>query len=244
MASLSSIKTEGNFKLLLMGEPGVGKTIFGTSLPGKTKVLDFDNKIDSAALFWKKNSPEILEAIDVNQFPPSLNASPIHQMEEIIRNELIPQQNNAKMHFDTLLVDSITTFSAACLAHIVKTNPGIKRNMTAQGPQPGLQDFGILKREFQRLIPGLLSLPCNVIMLAHFETEKDEFTGQLNRFARMDGSFAKELPIYFKEVWRVFVKDGERYAQTQSDGHYNCRSQIPGLPSPVKLDFKEIAKFL
>lgn len=244
MVALNDIKTEGNFKLLLMADAGVGKTVFATSLPGKTLVLDFDGKIDSAALYWKKNNPEQVANISVEQFEVGLEMNPIQRMEKVIREELIPQQKSGKMSFDTLVLDSITTFSAATLAHIVKTNPGIKRTVSAQGMQPGLQDYGILSREFQRLIHGLVGLPCNVIMLAHIATEKDEATGQIFRHTMMDGSFAKKLPIYFKEVWRAFVKDGKRYAQTQSDGQYNCRSQIPGLPNPVPLDYAEIVKFI
>ncbi len=239
---LSAVKTEGNLKILLMGDAGVGKTIFACSFPGKTRVLDFDGKIDSAALFYK-GKPQI-DNIDVEQFTSGIELNPIQQMEKVIRDELIPAQREGKMPFDTLVLDSITTFSAAALAHIVKTNPGIKRTASAQGMQPGLQDYGILSREFQRLIQGLLALPCNVIMLAHIATEKDEATGQLLRHTMMDGSFAKKLPIYFKEVWRAYVKDGKRWAQTQSDGQYNCRSQIPGLPNPVALDYAEIAKFI
>ncbi len=239
---LSEVKTEGAFKLLLMGDAGVGKTVFACSLPGRTKLLDFDGKADSAALFYKGKAQ--LDNIDVEQFTSGLDLNPIQQMERVIKDELIPQQKSGKMSFDTLVLDSITTFSAAALAHIVKTNPGIKRTVSAQGMQPGLQDYGILSREFQRLISGLLALPCNVIMLAHIATEKDETTGQLLRHTMMDGSFAKKLPIYFKEVWRAYVKDGKRWAQTQADGQYNCRSQIPGLPNPVALDYAEISKFI
>lgn len=239
---LSDVRTEGNLKILLMGDAGVGKTIFACSLPGKTKVLDFDGKIDSAALFYK-GKPQF-DTIEVEQFTSGLELNPIQQMEKIIKEELIPQQKLGKMSFDTLVLDSITTFSAAALQHIVKTNPGVKRVLSAQGVQPCLVDYGILSREFQRLIQGLLALPCNVIMLAHIATEKDEATGQLLRHTMMDGSFAKKLPIYFKEVWRAFVKDGKRFAQTQSDGQYNCRSQIPGLPNPVALDYAEISKFI
>lgn len=240
---LSEVKTEGALKILLMGDAGIGKTVFAAGFPGRTKFLDFDHKVDSAALFFKGDK-ERLANIDVEQFPPSLSVSPIVRLEEIIRNEFIPQQATGKMSFDTLVLDSITTFSGACLAHIVKSNPGIKRTVSSQGQQPGLQDYGILKREFQKLIPGLLALPCNVIMLAHIATEKDEATGQILRHTMMDGSFAKELPIYFKEVWRAYMKDGKRYAQTQSDAQYNCRSQIPGLPNPLPLSYAELEKYI
>lgn len=248
MPSLADIKTEGNFKLLLMGEAGIGKTVLGTSFPGGTRVLDFDNKIDSAALYWKsKNDADRLKRIDVTQFKPDLGtADPIQDVLRIFNEELIPQQRAGKMKFDTLLLDSLTTFSGAALRHIVRTNPGIKRNETKQGPQPGLQDYGILRREFQRIITGLLSLPCNVIMLSHIAIEKDDWTGQIMRHAMMDGSFARELPIYFKEVWRMYVKDGKRMVQTQSDAMYNCRSQIPGLPQHLDVTdgYSALAKYI
>lgn len=240
---LSEVRTEGNLKILVMSEPGVGKTVFAAGFPYPMLYLDFDNKVDSAALFYK-NDPERLAGIDVRVLKPTLEKGPIDQLEEIIAKELIPGQHKGEMPWKTIVLDSITTFSAAVLQHIVKTNPGIKRVPSKQGAQPCMQDYGILKREFQKLIPGLLSLPCNVIMLAHLTTEKDEATGEILRHTSMDGSFAKELPIYFKEVWRAYVEKDKRFAQTQSDGKYNCRSQIPGLPNPVELKYTELEKFI
>lgn len=237
MQTLDQISTSGDFKGLMMGEPGVGKTVFASSFPGPIRYLDFDRKVDSAALFWKsKGDIERLRNIRVTQFSSDLDGkSPIDQLTKIFAEEFIPQQRAGKMEFNTLVLDSITTFSTATLKHIVKSNPGIKRVVTAQGPQPGMQDYGILLREFERITNGLLSLPCNVIMLAHIATEKDETTGQILRHTSMDGSFAKKLPALFKEVWRLYVKDGKRMAQTQSDHMYNCRSQIPGLPNPLDI---------
>lgn len=247
MPNLSELKTEGALKILVQGDSGVGKTCFAASFPGKILLLDFDGKADSAAAYLRfQKLEEQIGQIEVEQLAPVLNDSPINQLMRVINEKLIPQQRAGKMDFQTLVLDSITTFSAATLAHIVKTNPGIKRNETRQGPQPGLQDYGILRREFQRLVPGLLTLPCNVIMLAHISTEKDELTGQLMRHAMMDGSFAKELPIYFKEVWRMHVKDSRRLVQTQSDNLFNCRSQLPGLPKELDVTegYAALAKYI
>lgn len=241
---LSEVRTEGNLNILALGAPGAGKTVFAAGFPTPMLYLDFDNKVDSAALFYR-NDKERLEQIDVRVLKSSLELSPIDQLEQIISKELIPQQATGGMKFKTLVLDSITTFSAATLAHIVKTNPGIKRNLSKQGPQPGLQDYGILKREFQKLIAGLLSLPCNVVMLAHIAVDKDEQTGEVLRHSAMDGSFARELPIYFKEVWRVYADEkGKRWAQTQSDSKYHLRSQIPGLPNPLPLSYAELEKYI
>ena len=248
MPKMSELKTEGNFKGLIQAESGVGKTCLAATFPGPIEYLDFDGKADSAAAYLRSRKLDTqLDLINVEQFPPWLGiASPIDKLTKLINEQYVPQQKTGQMKFKTLVIDSITTFSAATLIHIVKTNPGIKRNETRQGPQPGLQDYGILRREFQRLIPGLLTLPCNVIMLAHIATEKDEMTGQLLRHAMMDGSFAKELPVYMKEVWRLYVKDGRRVVQTQSNNMYNCRSQIPGLPADLDVTdgYEAIAKYI
>lgn len=242
---LSEIETSGEFKLLILGEPGVGKTILATSFPGPTLVLDFDKKVDSAALFYKSN-PEILNNIEVEDLSPSLTHDPIEELNKIIDNKLIPQQRTGKMEYKTIILDSITTFSRATLNHIVKTNPGIKRVTTKQGVQPGIQDYGILRREFAKLIPGILSLPCNIIMTAHVNVTKDDITGEIVRGPVMDGSFSQELAVYFKEVWMLNVDKGKRLAQTQSDYKYKCRSQIPGLPNPLDITngYKEIEKYL
>lgn len=230
--NLSEIKTEGALKVLVQADSGTGKTVLASTFPGPILFLDFDLKVDSAAAYLRfKSLNDQLNCITVEQFPPQIGISPIDKLSKLINEILIPQQKSGNMAFKTLVLDSITTFSSATLAHIVKSNPGMKRNDSKQGPQPGLQDYGILKREFQRLIPGLLSLPCNIIMLAHIAIEKDEATGQIMRHSMMDGSFARELPIYFKECWRMYMKDGKRMIQTQSDHMFNCRSQLPGLPA-------------
>lgn len=242
---LSELKTEGSAKILVWGASGAGKTVFAAGFPYPILYLDFDLKADSAALFYK-NDKERLENIDVRQLGETMGvSSPIDALEKIIKDELIPQQKAGVMKYKTIVIDSLTTFSSAVLNHIILTNPGVKRVASRQGVQPNISDYGILRREFQKLIPGLLSLPCNVVMLGHIATDKDEITGQVFRGPHMDGSFARDLPIYFKENYFAFVNDKkEHMLQTQSSSTHTCRSQIPGLPNPVKASYAEIEKYL
>jgi phage nucleotide-binding protein len=241
---LSDIKTEGKMKLLLYGDAGEGKTCFATSFPGPTLLLDFDGKADSAALFHK--GKPLMDDIGVMELSANLDTDPIEALNKLIDQSLVPQQREGKLAYKTIILDSITTFSTACLKHIIKTNPGIKRVSCKQGVQPGMQDYGILKREFAKLIPGILSLDCNIIMTAHISTVKDDLTGQIVRGPIMDGSFSEQLPIYFKEVWKLSVEKGARVAQTQSDFKYKCRSQIPGLPNPfdITAGYSALGKYL
>ena len=240
---LSEMKPTEFIKSLVVGPPGTTKTCFGVGFPYPILALDFDKKINSAAA-WYAGDKERLENVDVRDLSKRLDDSdPIVELGKIIREELIPQQKSGTMKYKTLLIDSATTFSSAVLNHIVKTNPGVKRVASSQGVQAGMQDYGILKREFARLIPGLLSLPMNVVMTAHVKTDRSELTGEIIRSPIMDGSFANELPIYFEEVYRVFMKDGKPFGQTKSDQYYDfCRSQIRGLPNPVELKYENLIK--
>lgn len=239
---LSEVKASENLKVLVCGPPGTTKTCFAVGFPYPILVLDFDNKVNSAAA-WYANDKERLENVEVRSLGKKLDGSdPIVELMKIIE-ELSAQQKAGQMKYKTLVIDSATTFSSAVLNHIVKTNPGIKRVASAQGVQAGMQDFGILKREFGRLIPGLLSLSMNVVMTAHIKVDRSELTGEIIRSPIMDGSFSQELPIYFEEVYSVTMKDGKPMAQTKSDMYFNfCRSQIPKLPNPVELKYDELIK--
>jgi AAA domain len=239
---LSDMQANEYIKVLVVGPPGTTKTCFGVGFPYPILALDFDNKMNSAAA-WYSGDRERLENVEVKNLAKKLDGSdPIAELLTII-TELGQQQKEGKMKFKTLLIDSATTFSAAVLQHIIKTNPGVKRVASAQGVQPTMSDYGILRREFARLVPGLLSLPMNIVMTAHIKTDRSDLTGEILRTPLMDGSFGAELPIYFEEVYRTYMKDGKPYAQTKSDMYYEfCRSQIPRVPNPVELKYENLIK--
>src|SRR4051812_20783679 len=197
MISLADIKTEGNVKVLVIGHPGAGKTCFAATFPGPILYLDFDNKVDSAALFFR-DQPELLKNVEVRQLSTGFTADPIAEFNKIVANELVPQQKAGAMKYKTIVLDSISAFSNAALMHILQTNPGIKGVITAQGKMTDQTHYGVLLREFKRLIPGLLSLPCNIVMCAHVDTYKAD-TGVIIREAAMDGSYSQKLPQAFKE---------------------------------------------
>jgi hypothetical protein len=239
---LGEIKPSENLKVLVCGSPGTGKTCFAVGFPYPLLLLDFDSKANSAAAWYEKDTAR-LDGVEVRNLGRRLDGSdPIVEFLAVIK-ELGEAQRAGQMKYKTLVIDSATTFSAAVLAYIVRTNPGIKRPASVQGVQPTPQDYGILKREFEKLIPGLMSLPLNVVMTAHIKTDRSEVTGEIIRSPIMDGSFAQSLPIYWDEVYRVSMKDGKPWAQTKSDPQYDfCRSSIPRLPNPVPLSYEALIK--
>ncbi len=242
MPMMNEMNIETKTKVLLVGPPGCGKTCAAVSFPYPMLFLDFDLKSDSAAAFYVSDT-ERLNNIEVINLGKRLDETDTVEEFLSIVKELAEQQKSGKMKYKTLVLDSMTTFSSAVLHHIVKTNPGVKRVASRQGVQPGIQDYGILKREFEKLIPGILSLDMNIVMTAHIKTDRNEITGEIMRSPLLDGSFGAVLPVFFKEVYRVYMKDGKPFAQTKSDPSYEfCRSQIPKLPNPIELKYEELTK--
>ena len=242
---LGQVKTEGNFKLLVIGEPGAGKTVLAASFPGPLLYLDFDGKVDSAALFYKGNE-EILNGVDVRDLTPKAGFDPIVELQKIYEKELIPGEQSGNFPFKTIVIDSISAFSTAALRHIIETNPGIQGVQTKQGKIPSPSHYGILLREFQKLIPSLLSAPCNVVMCAHTDTYKNE-TGVIIKAPMMDGSFSGKIAQYFKEIWNLHVDEkGRRIARTQAEPKFECLQTRIGAPAlmDVSNGYKDIEKFL
>lgn len=235
--------TDEYLKVLLSGAPGSGKTCAAMGFPYPTLVLAFEPKVNSAAR-WYANDKERLESIDVRTLWKDLgDYDPIEELLSIINKELIPQQKAGKMNYKTLIIDSMSTFSAALLGHIVKTNPGVKRSVSKQGVQPCQIDYGILKREFQKLIPGLLSLPMNVVMVAHIKTDRSELTGEILRIPYLDGSYGEKLAEVFDESYYVYMQEGKVMARSKNDNDFKfCRSQIPKLPNPVELKYENLVR--
>jgi len=241
MQTLDKLDTKKGLKLLLIGDSGAGKTVGAASFPGKTYVADFDKKISSAAKYLTQHNPEKLKDITYDAYL-SGTLTPAEQFNQALGNF----KSQSTFPYDNIVLDSLTTYSDEVMKYVIKENPGIKRMLTKGAQVPCQQDYQIVRIYFKQMIAALVALPCNVIVIAHIETDKDELTGQVVRSAMMAGKLKTELPIYFEECWRIYVDDkGQRWAQTQPDSRFGfCRTQLQNIPNPVKFTYEEVAKYL
>lgn len=248
---LEQLVDNQKMKVLAFGPSGAGKTVFVCSAPGKTHVLDFDNKLSSGASYLRHHNPAQLKNITYDQFSLNKNEETYSKFKSKIE-ELEKLALAGKFPYDTLALDSLTLYAEALTAHVLKTNPGVKRPFTNV---PAISDFMVIGIMFKEDMNRLLSLPCNVICTAHVTTKEDPVTGEMKNALLLTGKTADHLPRIFTEVYYCFVKSeqvkspGETpkviyLAQTRSDGRFTCRTQIPTIPMYVPLDFKIIQSYL
>lgn len=248
VAALSELDPNKNKNILLVGDSGTGKTCFSGTAPGKVHVCDFDGKISSLAGHLKVINPAALDRISYEQYLPR-KAFPGHEggtfNDDMGKLEKLAAEG--KFPYDTIVIDSLTTMSDEVMKYLMKLNPGVKRTVTKGAQAPALQDYGLFRIFMKQMITSILSFPCNVIFTAHIERTKDEHTGRIIQTPMLTGKLSAELPIYFDEVYKTVIetdKDGKTtyMAQTKADKQFSCRTQIPGLPALIPLDFAELLK--
>lgn len=235
---LANEMLDSNFyKGLWYGPSGTTKTCTAASMPGPIEYWDFDGKFTSAVHWLKQRDPEKLREIDVYQFNklPVIERIPAWEKRSRMIDQLIKEGKDLPFH--TLVLDSLTTFSHYILEdYLFRSQKAIKR---AFPDIPSQQDYGLLDKHLTRIISGLLSLDCHVVMIGHSLVEKDETTGAIERKPLMAGKFADKVSIYFEEVYACKNVGGKRLWHTTPEGGYIARTQR-GLPKETTMDIQEI----
>lgn len=248
MAKLSTLSGGNQFvKLMVYGPSGAGKTTFSTSFPGPIGVADFDGKIGSAARYLEVHNPKKLDEIEFENFQPSAVNGGVQVYQKFMKwlYSLEMAAKEGKFPFKTIVLDSLTTFAESLTAHIMASNPAVKR---VDALTPSMQDYLMVSTNFKPIIHRLLALPCNVVVIGHISQDKDEVTQEINYRPALPGKLPELLPILFGEVYRAFteVQDGKVQfkAQCRPAGKYVARTEIQGMPNVIPLSYESIVQVM
>lgn len=246
MINLSELSSEQSFvKLLLVGESGSGKTVNSVTFPGKKLVADFDNKIESAALFYAKDK-NFLNNIDVKLYgrmpikPLSGQKSRMKSFLDDLQGYYDLQNKKQKLPFDTYILDTASFMADAILEdYRVVSQLGIKRPNPDQNSQ---SDYGLLATHVKQIISGLLTLDANIVIIGHTQREKDETSGIITNQIMFPGAMSQKMGSYFLETYFAKIVNGQHIWQTKADAKSPFCKTARNLPPEIPANFAEIVK--
>lgn len=123
----------------------------------------------------------------------------------------------------TFVIDSYTTFADALMAWI-------KSKRGTQGKKNTFDDWGANRDKTKDIMKQLMTLPCNVILTAHADVERDEVTGEMIGGPMAPGKLTIEMPMLFDEVYFLNSEgegdDAKYYLYTKKHRMYPARSRL------------------
>lgn len=209
-------------KLFLLGDFGSGKSICAASFPTPGFLFDFD---DTAQSYRGKD-------FEYETFP--LSTAGWVSFEKTLRET---KKGVEAGKYQTIIVDSTTSMTAVAMERALQLDP--KRSETG-GPIWNVH-YGLVKNLIEGKLRQIISLPCNIVIIAHLAITRDEKTGAiLGTEPLLTGQLSITLPGYFGEVYCAFSrqvpakKQGEAaetefYLRTLPRGYYKARSRLSGI---------------
>jgi hypothetical protein len=235
-----TINTEW-LKIMSVGESGEGKSIFASSFPTPGFVFDFGGEIIS------------YKGLDFDYEQYELSAQGWAKYEkdfQVFKKSLKEGKrvDGGEGQYQTVVVDNISAMTDVCMEKAMQLDP--KRSPTG-GPIWNVH-HGMVKNLMEGRLRQLINLECNLVMIAHLETIKDEAGAVIGVEPSMTGKLSADVPSYFHEVYYHTHKreggDVKWFIQTVPIGRNHGRSRLSGkerlLPDLIENDYNELIAYI
>lgn len=185
-------------KCLLAGKTGEGKsTSAALSLPKPVLVIDYDNRAESLAGF---------PGIDIIKILPDPKTPMRWDEVPKLTDELWSQVRKGSLKYKSILEAGLSSMNRLAMFWALLLDP--KRGL---GGSPAKQHYGPQIKNLQDHIIGMLGMPVNYVLEAHYELVQDEESGGTTYLPLLFGQKARaELPGMFNECYHAFKISDEK----------------------------------
>ena len=224
-----------NIKVMVVGDYGTGKSVFGSSFPTPGHVFDIDKHI------------LIYRSLDFSYSQYPLTSKGWVDFEK----DLLEVAKKVEAgEIKTVILDSTTALTDLAMERALQLDP--KRNPSTQGPLWNVH-YQIVKNLVEGKLRKLISLECNLLINSHWRIVTDAETGAVISCEPMlTGMLSAIIPGYFDEVYYAFNKMSEGkpeyYLRTLPRGFYKARSCFSGkaqlLPAEIPNDYNVLMEYI
>lgn len=221
-------------KVLLVGGPGSGKSIFAASCPTPGYVFDVDGGILSYRGTDFEYGQYTMDGAGFQDFVKELK-------------EVSEETKNGK--YNTIVLDSATTLMDLAMQQALRLDP--KRSPTG-GPIWNVH-YSMVKNMVEGAIKAIISLPANIVVICHKDIVKDESSGSIIAIEPLlTGTLSKRIPGLFDEVYYASVRgaqgNNQWVLQTVPRGLIEARSRISGkehiLPDYIPNEYSAVMHYI
>jgi hypothetical protein len=236
----SSVTTK-YYRALIFGDIGTGKTSILDTCRMPLHVDSFDPGGTKVLRRGIAEGRIIVDSRYENEDPKEGKAVVLYEKTFKERKD-----NGYFNYFGTYALDSMTTLGIAAMNFILK-----KRGRKDGIPQSGAgaeNDYVAQRSVLEPLIRDILTLPCDVILIAHPDLRTDENTSKKFIGPLVTGQMSMTLPLMFDEIYAAMVqttKDEPAYVLlTRQNGIYRCRSRLSKEGKISMYEEQDIKKIL
>ena len=161
-------------KVLIYGDPGVGKTVFASTAPRPILWLESEGGTQSIG---DKKDIDIARVTGLGDY----------------REALTYLVNNPDK-YQTVVIDSLSETQAHVLKDIMRTVVSLDPKRDEFAPQFG--EWGKLTGVMREIVRAYRDLPMNVIFTALTREDKDDLTGRTRIRPKLSPSLADDVPAF------------------------------------------------
>lgn len=227
--SMDKLPVDKNFRALLIGPHGRGKTIAAASWPGRTLILDFDNR-HKPIIDWY---PDRLSEFEVEVITPLNFWDTFKPLVDRLTSGLNPYQN--------IIIDSFTAMSNTTVVMQMMVKGEIGKKTKGGIMVPSWDEFNGEAMLLTQLLEALKSLKSNLFVTAH-PVNKTQISGSGSIKTTDIISFGTKvgpmIPGYFDEVYfldyKPDINEGKppkRFVYTQPTTDYpEAKTALKNMP--------------
>jgi hypothetical protein len=236
MMSAKDVNPEIPKRILVLGDYGVGKSVFASTFPTPGFVFDLDDGI------------QIYRGKDFDYNTYGINPKSWVEFEKDV-NSVVKMVQEGK--YKSVIVDSTTVLANIAMERALQIDP--KRSNT-NGPLWNVH-YSMVKNLVEGQLRKIINLSniANVVVIGHLHIVQDAESGSIVAIdPLLPGSLSENFPGNFSEVYCAFTRKREGkteyYLRTAPKGFYKARSRVSGtdglLPEEVPNDYNKILTLL